>query len=63
MEDKDDKIKQKSSTKLAQFFCCETCDYNTSRKNNIDKHYLSAKHRRMTQDYNGGQKVAKSSKK
>jgi hypothetical protein len=56
MEDKDDKIKQKSSTKVAQFFCCETCDYNTSRKNNIDKHYLSAKHRRMTQDYNGGQK-------
>jgi hypothetical protein len=62
MDDKEDKIKQKSSKKVAQFFSCKSCDYTTSRKGNIDKHYLSAKHQRMTEDYNGGQKVAKSSK-
>ncbi len=55
----EDKIKQKLSKKLAQNFYCEICDYNTCRKSNMNNHYLSAKHRRMTEDYNGGQKVAK----
>jgi hypothetical protein len=43
-------------------FFCESCDYNTSRKCNFDKHLVSAKHIRMTKDDAGGQKVAKSSK-
>ena len=63
MEDKDDKIKQKSSKKVAQNFYCEICDYNTSKRDNYDKHNLTPKHQRMTEDYIGGQKVAKSSKK
>ena len=63
MEDKDDKIKEKSSQKIAQNFYCETCDYITSKKTNYDKHMITPKHQRMTEDYIGGQKVAKSSQK
>jgi hypothetical protein len=33
-------IKQKLSNK----YCCNICDYYTSRKSNIDAHYISAKH-------------------
>lgn len=62
MDDKEDKIKQILSKKLANNFCCELCDYTTSRKGNYDKHLISAKHVRMTNDDIGGQKVAKSSK-
>jgi len=36
------KIKQK----LSNTFCCEICDYTTSRKRNIDNHYNSAKHKK-----------------
>jgi hypothetical protein len=63
MEDKDDKIKEKSSQKVAQYFYCEFCNYNTSKKVNYDKHKITSKHKRMTEDYIGGQKVAKSSQK
>jgi hypothetical protein len=63
MEDKDDKIKEKSSQKVAQYFYCNLCDYNTCKKANYDKHIITPKHLRMTEDYIGGQKVAKSSKK
>jgi len=34
------KIKQKLSKK----YCCEICDYNTSRKSNLDNHFKSSKH-------------------
>jgi hypothetical protein len=34
------KIKQKLSKK----YCCEKCNYNTDRKNNLDNHLLSTKH-------------------
>lgn len=63
MEDKDDKIKEKNSQKVAQNFYCKICDYNTSKKTNYDKHIITHKHQRMTEDYIGGQKVAKSSQK
>ena len=63
MEDKDDKIKEKSSQKVAQNFYCNYCDYVTSKKTNYDKHLFTPKHKRMTEDYIGGQKVAKSSQK
>lgn len=59
MEDKEDKIKQKTSKKLATFFRCEKCDYVTSRKSNMSAHELTAKHRRMTQDDKNKQKLAK----
>lgn len=35
---------KKVAQKVAQFFCCEKCDYITSRKNNFDKHMLTRKH-------------------
>jgi hypothetical protein len=34
----------KSCKKLQTEFCCEYCDYFTSRKSSYDKHLLSAKH-------------------
>lgn len=61
MEDKEDRIKPKSSQKVAEIFACESCDYVTSKRSNYDKHILTAKHLRMTEDDAGGQKVAKSS--
>jgi hypothetical protein len=39
----DTSIEQKTST----LFCCKTCDYITSRKNNYDRHILSDKHKRI----------------
>jgi hypothetical protein len=63
MEDEEDEIEDKSSQKVAQHFYCEICDYNTSKKTNYDKHITTPKHLRMTEDYIGGQKVAKSSNK
>jgi len=63
MEDKDDNIKEKSSQKVAEKFTCFFCDYITYKKSNYDKHILTPKHQRMTEDDDGGQKVAKSSKK
>jgi len=63
MEDKDYKIKEKSSQKVAQKFYCKICNYITSKKTNYDKHIITPKHQRMTEDYIGGQKVAKSSQK
>ena len=51
----DDKIKQK----VARSFYCTICDYGTSKKFNHDKHLLSDKHKRLTQDLHLRQKVAK----
>ena len=59
MEDKEDKIQPKFSQNSAIKFVCNFCDYNTSKKYNYNNHISSAKHLRMTQDYNGGQNSAK----
>ena len=59
METLGDKKKQLSSNK----YCCESCDYNTCRKSNIDKHFLSDKHKNMTFGDNGDKKKQISSKK
>jgi len=61
MDDKSDIFRTKSSKKIAEIFNCELCDYITSKKCNYDKHLLTPKHLRMTNDDVGGQKVAKSS--
>jgi hypothetical protein len=34
----------KSCEKVAKKYCCEACDYFTSRKSSIDKHFTTAKH-------------------
>jgi len=36
--------------KVANIFICENCNYNTSRKNNYDKHILTDKHKRLMMD-------------
>ena len=59
METFGDKKKQLSSNK----YCCEICDYNTCRKSNIDKHFLSVKHKNMAVGDNGDKKKQISSKK
>lgn len=38
----------KSCKKVATNYCCETCDYITSRKSSYDKHILTAKHKVAT---------------
>ena len=38
----------KSCKKVATNYCCETCDYVTSRKSSYDKHILTAKHKVAT---------------
>ena len=35
----------KSCKKVAPKYCCESCDYVTSRKSSYDKHILTAKHK------------------
>jgi hypothetical protein len=40
-----------------QKYCCETCDYNTSRKSSFNKHNLSAKHLNRTNSKNLEQKI------
>jgi hypothetical protein len=47
----------KSFSKVALEFCCEKCNYNTSKKSSYNKHLLTAKHKMLTNDYI---KVAKS---
>ncbi len=39
----------KSCKKVAQNYCCEKCDYNTSRKSSFNKHIITAKHTQLTQ--------------
>jgi hypothetical protein len=43
MDTSDTSIKQKKSI----FFCCDKCDYVTSRKNNYERHILTDKHQRI----------------
>jgi len=40
-----------------QKYCCELCDYNTSRKSSFNKHNLSAKHLNRTNSKNLEQKI------
>jgi len=40
----DNQIKQKLSKK----YCCEKCDYVTSRKSNYESHILSTRHTKTT---------------
>ena len=49
-----------SCEKVATKFCCEICDYNTSRKSSYDKHLLTAKHSELT---NVNKKLQKSCEK
>jgi len=53
-----DKMADKNSQKLAQDFYCKICDYKCSRKNDIDRHYLTAKHKRLTNADKNSQKLA-----
>ena len=42
--------------KVAQKFHCEKCDYYTSKQNNLDKHYLTVKHKKSQLVTSGDQK-------
>ena len=46
----------KSCTKVANFFCCESCDYSTSRKSSWMKHLATQKHSMVI---NGNEKLQK----
>ena len=37
-----------SCPKVAQKYCCEICDYTTSKKSSYDKHILTSKHKKLT---------------
>ena len=50
-----------SSTKVAQKFVCIYCDYNTTRKNNFDKHITTLKHKMLINANEKKQKVAQNS--
>ena len=39
-----------SCSKVAQEFCCEICDYKTSKKSSYEKHLSTDKHKMMTND-------------
>jgi hypothetical protein len=44
--------------KLSNKFCCEICNYNTSRKSNMDSHFKSAKHQKELNGTNFKQKLS-----
>jgi hypothetical protein len=58
METLGDKIQPKFSQNSAFKFYCKYCDYRTSKKCNYDTHTASAKHQRITKDYEMGHKSA-----
>ena len=45
--------------KVAPIFYCKFCDYTSSRKNNMDKHFTTTKHKMLTNANEKEQKVAK----
>lgn len=49
----------KKVAKVADFFECLICDYNTCKKGNYDKHLSTDKHKKRQNDTNGYKKVAK----
>ena len=53
----------KNSPKLASIFCCELCDYTTSKVNDLSKHLLTSKHKINENDSKMIVKVAKKSPK
>ena len=55
MDDNDDKIKENQGG----YFYCSNCDFNTCKKYNYEKHLMSNKHKKITNDYIGGQKISK----
>jgi hypothetical protein len=59
METLGDKIQPKLSQKIDSKYYCKYCDYRTCKKSNYDTHIKSAKHTKITNDYNMGQNSAK----
>ena len=55
-------MEDKNARNLAKYFSCEFCDYVTSNKYNFSIHQTTDKHKRMTNDYIGGQNLAKPKK-
>jgi len=53
-----DTLEDKNYAKLCTKFYCKSCDYGTSRKSSYNNHLLSAKHKKITNDYNKGQNYA-----
>jgi Txe/YoeB family toxin of Txe-Axe toxin-antitoxin module len=58
METLGDKIQPKFSQNSASKFYCKYCDYGTYKKCNYDTHIASAKHQRITKDYEMGHNSA-----
>ena len=52
-------IGDKNMPKLCSSFYCETCDYGTSKKSSYVNHIASAKHKRITNELQMGQKEDK----
>ena len=48
----------KSSPKVATNFCCESCDYSTSKISNWKKHLSTQKHSMVINGNKSSQKVA-----
>ena len=52
-------VGDKNMPKLCSSFYCETCDYRTSKKSSFVNHNASAKHKRITNELQIGQKEDK----
>jgi hypothetical protein len=52
-------VGDKDMPKLCSSFYCETCDYGTSKKSSYVNHVASAKHKRITNELQMGQKEDK----
>ena len=63
METLGDKIQLEFSHNSNFKYYCKYCDYGSCKKCNYDTHILSAKHCRITNDYNMSQKSAKNQPK
>jgi hypothetical protein len=59
METLGDKIQPIIIKKLVSKYYCKYCDYSTCKKCNYDTHNMSAKHSKITNDYNMGHNSAK----
>jgi hypothetical protein len=47
-EKTDEKIDEKTDEKINEMFVCSSCNYNTSKKSDYDKHIMTAKHKLFT---------------
>ena len=52
-------MNDKKSQNNDDFFICKLCEYRTLKKNDFNKHLLTAKHKKMENDDKKSQKVAK----